>query len=786
MLNQKQFRNPPAKCTPGYFWSMGAPLDAERIKEQLEDMCAHGAKSVCLHPMPPEFRIDCHSNMTPPYLTPAYHKAIQVAVEECHRLGMNYYLYDEGGWPSGSACGQVWKTNPNKFNRRHIVADDSPTGYHVQKEPVNPELHAPYPNLLEPGVTETFLKLTHEGYKKHFGKHFGSTVRIAFTDEPCFPSNQLPVPWNGNKGVLGWCDGFDKEFLRRKGYDIRPWIPKLLSSVSPNIDKLAEVRIDYCDVLSQLFVERYLVPLRDWCRKNKLLSGGHFGGEDEWFVMPSAGYGHILRSLRTLDVPGVDMIWRQLFPHRRLHPFPKLASAAAHQSGASMVLGELYAIYGAGITPNVMKYLLDYMLVCGVNTFVISHICFNDKEKNQNGGRPHFGPPDILWKYFGNWHSYVGRMSWLMQQGHPAVDTALYFDQRSMWIGGRPSEYAICRCLEATTRLVGRQCDFDYIDDDMILAAKVKSGRMVVGKTSYKNLVIPGECAFAEGVREKLDALREAGINVTTEDGIDDITPTIQLKRADSRLRVAKRDLGNGEAAYFVFNTADKPVEAQFTVEEKGTVAVADAEEGVFHPVTSRNGSWNWTFAPWESRYFIVGEVETVPFPAKTIAVKQELKNWKMQPLICYCAKEGKEGIHTLKGKPKVATLGDWRAVLGDDFSGDVLYTTTFRCDDPKSIALLNLGKVNYACEVRLNGKPLGQRIWTPYLFDVKGALVKGENKLEVVVTNTLGNSLSPDEVDELWAKKYPPRSPYEQHQRLFEKDTLESGLFGPVLLLGK
>ena len=85
-----------------------------------------------------------------------------------------------------------------------------------------------------------------------------------------------------------------------------------------------------------------------------------------------------------------------------------------------------------------------------------------------------------------------------------------------------------------------------------------------------------------------------------------------------------------------------------------------------------------------------------------------------------------------------------------------------------------------------MNGKPLGQRIWSPYLFDVKGALVKGVNKLEVVVTNTLGNSLSPDEVDELWAKKYPPRSPYEQHQRLFEKDTLESGLFGPVLLLGK
>ena len=37
MLNQKQFRNPPAKCHPGYFWSMGAPLDAEKLKAQLQE-----------------------------------------------------------------------------------------------------------------------------------------------------------------------------------------------------------------------------------------------------------------------------------------------------------------------------------------------------------------------------------------------------------------------------------------------------------------------------------------------------------------------------------------------------------------------------------------------------------------------------------------------------------------------------------------------------------------------------------------------------------------------------
>ena len=47
-------------------------------------------------------------------------------------------------------------------------------------------------------------------------------------------------------------------------------------SPSFRFEEYARHRIDYCDVVSDLFVERYVLPLRDWCRRNGLLSSGHF------------------------------------------------------------------------------------------------------------------------------------------------------------------------------------------------------------------------------------------------------------------------------------------------------------------------------------------------------------------------------------------------------------------------------------------------------------------------------------------------------------------------------
>ena len=48
--------------------------------------------------------------------------------------------------------------------------------------------------------------------------------------------------------------------------------------------------------------------------------------------------------------------------------------------------GEMFAVYGNGLSPAEMKYLIDYMFVCGINTFIFSGI-----SQSLEGARMKFG-----------------------------------------------------------------------------------------------------------------------------------------------------------------------------------------------------------------------------------------------------------------------------------------------------------------------------------------------------------------------------------------------------------
>jgi hypothetical protein len=67
--------------------------------------------------------------------------------------------------------------------------------------------------------------------------------------------------------------------------------------------------------------------------------------------------------------------------------------------------------------------------------------------------------------------------------------------------------------------------------------------------------------------------------------------------------------------------------------------------------------------------------------------------------------------------------------------------------------------------------------------FDITNSLQKGVNKIKLVVTNTLANAYSPREVELKMEGMFPPRSGYESKQRGYERESLASGLFGPVAI---
>ena len=129
-FDEAQFKEPEAVLWPAYFWLWNAPLDEEVLREQLRDMASHGARSVAMLPMPHGFRPDSTNNsMDPDYLTPEFFERVRFAVDEAAKLGMHWWLYDEGGWPSGRALGKVVEGHPELAATRlvrELVQPDTP------------------------------------------------------------------------------------------------------------------------------------------------------------------------------------------------------------------------------------------------------------------------------------------------------------------------------------------------------------------------------------------------------------------------------------------------------------------------------------------------------------------------------------------------------------------------------------------------------------------------------------------------------------------------------------
>lgn len=771
-IRKREFANPPAVYRPGYFWCINDRMDPTELIGQLRDMAAHGALSVCLHPFPKEFRpTTMPSTMEPPYLSPAYFGVIREIVAACERLGMNYWLYDEGGWPSGGACGQVMALDPERYARTVIV--DKGHGPEVSRDPYQPAGPAPYPNILTPGVTEHFIRLTHEAHRQWVGAHLGKTIRFAFMDEPSMPATQP-----GSR--LTWTADFGEVFRRCKGYALEPHLADLLT-YPPASRAIQQVRVDFHDVCSQLFLERFMLPIRTWCRKNRILSSGHLNGEDEPRGNADYGFGHILRALRALDLPGVDVIWRQLFPGVRSHAFPKYASSAAHQTGRRLALAEVFAVYGNGLQPREMKWLIDYLLVRGITTFVLSNITQTKRDHQMAGCRPHLGPVDPLWKYSDLLHEYIARLGYMLSRGRPVVTTALYHDIRAIWAGGDDREDAIRHHNALSEQLLRSQCEFDFIDDDQLAAAAVENGALRIGRMRYDTLVMPPSTWITDQAAAAVERFRTAGGKVVGPETLASIEPLVKLTPASADIRVCKRLIGN-QALYFFTNEANRPMSVEIRLSETANVVLCEPHDGKLYAVPSQGGAFRWEFEPYGSALFLVGGRADGPLPPPVCGREMVLaEGWTLRPLVCHRPGRHEYEVTPVQAESRPAAPGDWRTDLGDDFSGDAVYALEFTSpvDGP---AVLDLGEVLYACSVTLNGKAAGRQFFGPFRFAV--TVRQGVNRLAVTVSNTLANAIAPDAVERYWATSCPPVSPYESRQRVSERDSLASGMLGPVRLI--
>jgi alpha-L-rhamnosidase len=802
-----EFREPPSIHWPGYFWKLNDALEPERLREQLRDMHAHGARSVCPHAMPRAFRTaDFNSALTPDYLTPEYFESIRVMMDEVARLGMHAWLYDEGGWPSGLANGRVVARNPDLACQMLVYKDGA----------WRPDSNPGRVDLLNPETTKLFLELTHDGYAKAVGEHFGGAIRFAFTDEP------FVKPIEPGKAIP-WTASLPEEFRNRFGYEIEDHLDVFLADPEDGMTpEQMVVRCDFYDTVSGLFQKSFFRPIKEWCDAHGLQSGGHLGGDDYLMGALKGGYTHMLRPLSEMGCPGIDTIWRQIFPGQQNHHFPKFASSAARHQGSPYSFTESFAIHGSGLTPEQMRWILHYQFVRGITLLVISNYPLSTADGRLMGPRPVFGKPNPLWDSLAGFHAYTARLSYALTRGEAVVNTALYYPMRDLWATGAMGE-AGTQYEAIAEALLASQCEFDIIDDDLIAnsATQIKGGRLCTNGASYDRVILGPTAWLTGSAADKLEAFSLAGGRVvalgslpfvrndggqrlratnirvceTVGEVADLVMPLVQLDPPCPDIRVTARKTDTG-ALYFLSHEGEAAYEGRVVFREDASALLVDLQEGNIIPLDATrldDGACEITLT------FLPGEACLIAFDDSLCVTA---KPWREEPG-AVIALDGEwgigvnvhhdvdvNGVRLVKGEGIFRdTLKPWSELFNGDFSGTATYVmevsipSEWRGLDWR----LSLGAVEYAASVCVNGIDCDHALWKPWelalpdLGDVEGV------RIEITVANTLANAMCSERMIEARTRETGPGwgSRYDSIEISFEKESLGGGLLGPVVLRG-
>lgn len=186
-----QLQNPPREFTAIPFWFLNGDLTDAELRRQLADFAAHGIYGVVLHP-----RMGLSPDIT--YLGERYFAHIRTAVQTAAALDMKIVLYDEGMYPSGSACGLVVKDHPELASEGVTLTQTVLPGDELLAQTENGALvvrksggtmrglhwgeddgekNAPLTaDILNPEAVHRFVQLTHEAYYREVKEYFGSTI----------------------------------------------------------------------------------------------------------------------------------------------------------------------------------------------------------------------------------------------------------------------------------------------------------------------------------------------------------------------------------------------------------------------------------------------------------------------------------------------------------------------------------------------------------------------------------------------------------------------------------
>lgn len=644
------------------------------------------------------------------------------------------------------------------------------------------------------------LEAVYEPHFKRYARYFGNTLAGFFSDEPQF-HNWLVGAHLDDKGMYHYGIGqeglalpYSESILSMMGEALGEDAMTRLGELWYSGGRSHETRLAYMDALTHLYNRCFSRQIGDWCRAHGVEYIGHVIEDMNAHGRMGYGAGHYFRAIKGQDMGGMDIVLHQVMPgfadydHAMIalggasspdffhYVLPKLASSISricpHMRGRAMC--EVFGAYGWAEGARMMRWLLDFLLVRGVNHFV-PH-AFSPKYPDPDCP-PHFGAEghDPQFEGFAWLMRYANKASHLLSEARRVAPVALLYHAEGEWMSGEGEAMLM---QEPARALYDAHIDFEIVPADSFMHdSRVADGRLVIGDCSFQAIVVPGSRFLPEGLCRRFDELRANGIPLffagEVPEGIKDKSvalgdiPSVVGKvvqkdvvvEGDYPLLRTLHLVRDGKDIFMFFN--ESPVLRAKTIVRtlaSGPFARLRILEDVATSDDTADGNVEIDLLPGQSEIIVFGGDAGLPRPRPCDEPSEVRPEFAIELADA-------DDLDTFK--PYAVTDTPFDVTAADrlpSFAGRMRYKFKLDLDGTVEKALaIDLGEVGETARLWVNGSYAGIRIAKPYRFEIGGLAKDGENEFVVEVANNLARSV---------------RDPFSEYVQLGP-----SGLIGPITL---
>lgn len=360
-----------------------------------------------------------------------------------------------------------------------------------------------------PGVGFESSKLDTAALNRHLDAYIGTLMRAAGI-KPGYRAagwNMLHID-SWEMGPENWSTEFRQEFIARRGYDPKPYLPAMAGQVVNDLETSERFLWDLRLTAQELILQNHAGHLRNYAHRNG------FGLSIEPYDMSP---NNDIALGAVADVPMCET-W-EVDDHFNTAFSCIEAVSAANLKARPIVAAEAFTSHTAKfwqLHPGNMKNQADWAFCIGINRLAFhryAHQPWMDRYPGMTMGPygMNYERTQTWWELSQAWHTYLARCQYLLRQGRGVADI-LFLTPEGAPMAFMPPESA----LEGSDRLPDKRgYNFDGCDPGSLMNACVRDGKIrFPGGMEYSILVLPTEATMTPGMLRKVKSLLRAGATV--------------------------------------------------------------------------------------------------------------------------------------------------------------------------------------------------------------------------------------------------------------------------------